>query len=302
MFTSTKPPTEEQAATLATAMPMLAGRPLVVPVFFKTRWKQGQLFTEEEDPDRTRQQWTPPGFILEKDPRQQSAETTVEELPIPSHHGHGFRGLSFARVIRHVLSEDDCASLLRAVNSKGFTPALLNIGGGRQKLASYVRDGHRIIVDSVEVADWLLEVLRPHLPEQLADGSRLVNLNERLRFLCYTPGQVFEEHCDGRYCRPHGHPQAGDVSRVTVQLYLHDVPQSNGGATRFFPAEEDSVAHQPEAGSVLLFTQDLSHEGSLLSEGLKYTLRTEAMYRHGAPPDVSANSTLALPIAAVGGS
>merc|ERR1711908_146627 len=75
-----------------------------------------------------------------------------------------------------------------------------------------------------------------------------------------------------------GHPCAGDRSVVTVQLYLHDVPASHGGATTFFPGKSYSVAYQPEAGSVLLFSQDLVHEGSLLREGLKYTLRTEAMY------------------------
>ena len=31
-----------------------------------------------------------------------------------------------------------------------------------------------------------------------------------------------------------------------------------------------------------MFTQDLYHEGSLLSSGIKYTVRTEAMYGHGS--------------------
>merc|ERR1712224_351219 len=87
-------------------------------------------------------------------------------------------------------------------------------------------------------------------------------------------------HQDGSYVRPHGHPNAGDRSRITVQLYLHDIPDAYGGATTFFPGMHYSVKHQPEAGSVLLFTQDLLHEGSLVKEGIKYTLRTEVMYRH----------------------
>merc|ERR1712216_434055 len=71
----------------------------------------------------------------------------------------------------------------------------------------------------------------------------------------------------------------GDISKVTLQVYLHDVPESFGGATTLFPSTEEYKAKvQPRAGSVLLFTQDLPHEGSLLSDGLKYTLRTEAMY------------------------
>lgn len=185
---------------------------------------------------------------------------------------------SFARVVRNVLDQNDCAALLAKVNKKGFTPALVNIGGGMQQLMPELRDGHRIIVDSPEITDWLLEVLRPYLPEKLPGGYRLVGLNERCRFLCYTPGQSFPAHFDGCYRRPTGHPQEGDRSFITIQLYLHDVPANHGGATTFFPGRSYSVGHQPEAGSVLLFSQDLEHEGSILREGLKYTLRTEAMY------------------------
>jgi len=99
-----------------------------------------------------------------------------------------------------------------------------------------------------------------------------------MRFLCYTPGQYFQPHCDGCFARPTSHPRAGDESRVTVQLYLHDVPEEHGGATTFCRRSGPRVRHQPEAGSVLLFTQDLVHEGSLLGRGVKYTVRTEAMY------------------------
>jgi hypothetical protein len=69
---------------------------------------------------------------------------------------------------------------------------------------------------------------------------------------------------------------------ITVQLYLHDIPKEFGGATTFIPPESiggDRVAYQPEAGSVLLFTQDLPHEGSKVEQGIKYTVRTEVMYR-----------------------
>jgi len=147
-----------------------------------------------------------------------------------------------------------------------------------------VRDGFRVIVDSQPLAEWLLEVLRPHLPAVLPDSDGyftdcLYNLNERCRILCYTPGQEFAEHHDGSFT----HPISQATSRVTVQVYLHDVAVENGGATTFlFDGLSDdakALPCQPGAGSVLLFTQDLLHEGSLLKGGLKYTLRTEAMYK-----------------------
>merc|ERR1712217_734909 len=137
----------------------------------------------------------------------------------------------------------------------------------------------------------------PHLPSERG-GKMLVDLNERCRFLCYTPGQYFEPHQDGHYKRPAGHPNAGDGSEITVQLYLHDVPPEHGGATTFLTdAEEKALACQPVAGSVLLFSQDLLHEGSTLEAGLKYTLRTEAMYRHpGKLEGTHMAGRLSLPI------
>eukprot|EP00746_Dinoflagellata_sp_MGD_P072286 gnl/MRDRNA2_/MRDRNA2_29350_c0_seq1.p1 gnl/MRDRNA2_/MRDRNA2_29350_c0~~gnl/MRDRNA2_/MRDRNA2_29350_c0_seq1.p1 ORF type:complete len:343 (-),score=55.99 gnl/MRDRNA2_/MRDRNA2_29350_c0_seq1:245-1213(-) len=274
----TMPLGQEEICSFTSIMPLLAGQPLQPPQFLKTGWKVGQKFTDHDDPDRTREAWELPDFFKDKDPLVQQAQTTVEELQVPRAHSQS----RFARVVRKALSVEDCAAILRAVNNKKFTPALINIGGGAQQLLPGVRNGHRVVIDSPELAAWLLLVLRPHLPEQLVDGSRLVGLNERLRFLCYTPGQFFEEHHDGCYIRPHGHPQAGDRSRITVQLYLHDVPEQYGGATTFFPGKHYSVKHQPEAGSVLLFTQDLLHEGSLVQEGIKYTVRTEVMYSRSA--------------------
>ena len=71
---------------------------------------------------------------------------------------------------------------------------------------------------------------------------------------------------------------AGDLSRITIQMYLHDVPEDFGGATTFLgPKKEKSC--QPKCGSALLFTQNLFHEGSLVKKGIKYTMRTEVMYR-----------------------
>lgn len=272
---------EKQAAALAETMPVLAGAGLEPPRFHPTGWGCSQTFSAEDDPDRTAMPWEPPCFLAATSAAERAAQTQSEELPMP---------FGFARVVRGVFGQEECAELISRVNSKGFTPALLNIGGGFQKLKPEVRDGHRVIVDSPELATWLLEVLRPHLPEEAPFGNQLVDLNERCRFLCYTPGQVFEEHRDGCYTRPFGHPHSGDRSVVTVQMYLHDVPVGCGGATTFFPGRQEQVAYQPEAGSVLLFSQDLPHEGSLVKAGLKYTLRTEAMYgrvEDEAPPPCS---------------
>jgi len=270
LFLSTRPPSVEESKALADGL-KLDGKPLVPPQFHHVDWREHQKFTESDDPDRTQEPFSPPSFVQHKDPVQQREKTWSEELPIPTEN-------SFARVVYGLFDEDDCAELIDCVNQKGFTPALLNIGRGVQQLAPLVRNGHRVIVDNAELSSWILRVLEPYLPGQMW-GGKLVELNDRLRFLCYTPGQAFEMHWDGNYRRPRGHPRAGDSSMITVQIYLHDVPSSHGGATTFNLGKKAGLLPcQPKAGSALLFTQDLAHEGSILLKGLKYTVRTEAMY------------------------
>eukprot|EP00286_Rhodomonas_abbreviata_P019355 CAMPEP_0181297634 /NCGR_PEP_ID=MMETSP1101-20121128/5346_1 /TAXON_ID=46948 /ORGANISM="Rhodomonas abbreviata, Strain Caron Lab Isolate" /LENGTH=274 /DNA_ID=CAMNT_0023402587 /DNA_START=62 /DNA_END=886 /DNA_ORIENTATION=+ len=265
---------------------MLAGHPLPPPNVVKVDWKVNQRFSVADDPDRTDPKsftWQDPGFLLSKNPIEFRGRTTVEELDLKGNYIDGYHdGYSFARVIHNVLDDEDCAQLMKQVNDKGFTPALLNIGRGYQQWAPDIRDGLRVIIDSPPLTKHLLEVIRPHLPDfipiNVQCGVELVELNERCRFLCYTPGQEFEAHCDGRYTRTNG-----DESRVTVQFYLHDVPPENGGATTFLGrgpgGQQIKLECNPRAGSALIFTQDLLHEGSRLEKGLKYTMRTEAMYR-----------------------
>lgn len=276
-FSSINPPNQAQAEVLASAMPKVAGQTLEAPFFKEMSWKVNQKFSEADDPDRVSEPWTAPDFTRRIDPK--SVVSTFEDLPLTP----GTNCKSFARVVRNALSEEWCRELFSKVNVKGFTPALTNLGLYQQLLPDY-RNGHRVIVDSPELAAWLFEVLRAYLPEEINSGrqrAKLVCLNERLRFLCYTPGQFFDRHRDGMFMRPAGHPDEGDFSAVTVQVYLHNVPQEFGGATAFFMRDSrgDRVAHQPEAGSALIFSQDLEHEGQLVTQGLKYTLRTEAMYR-----------------------
>jgi hypothetical protein len=265
------------ARTARTKPQFLDGKELQPPRLHPVNWRDGQIFKAEDDPDRTAMVWMPPSFVSNRDPSMQIPKTRVEELDVSGVVGANKN--SFARVVYNLFEPGECAELLARINEKGFTPALLNVGRGMQKLATGIRDGQRVIVDCPELTKYLFQLLEPYLPTTLR-GNRLIELNERARFLCYTPGQQFDAHCDGRYQRMQPHPNAGDYSMVTVQFYLHDVPQSHGGATTFLgtPNSED-LACQPVGGSALIFTQDLLHEGSLLNAGLKYTLRTEAMYR-----------------------
>jgi hypothetical protein len=71
--------------------------------------------------------------------------------------------------------------------------------------------------------------------------------------------------------------QFGATGFINV-LTLAQALQANGGATTFINPK-GNIPCQPKAGSVLLFTQNLLHEGSHLGGGLKYTLRSEVMFK-----------------------
>lgn len=115
-------------------------------------------------------------------------------------------------------------------------------------------------------------------------GAVVTGLNERLRFLRYEPGQKFVPHYDGTYARE---SDPLEVSLVTLQIYLND--NFDGGETNFLGDDDDDddqdcdpekVSVTPETGMILVFEQDLMHEGALIRDGVKYTVRTDVMYSY----------------------
>ncbi|KAG8998902.1 hypothetical protein FRB94_006612 [Tulasnella sp. JGI-2019a] len=214
----------------------------------------------------------------------------------------------YALVIDNLFTPADCQKLLDAAESaKEWEVAQVNgIGGFGYTDISY-RNSQRILYDDFDLADWILEKLRPYvgeiesvdperhhmmtrsMQERKAMGYRvpapvqLSRVNERLRYLKYGPGQYFRRHCDGGYYTP----DETEVSYYTLQLYLNgDAESLQGGATRFFSSwkgrnnPEKHLDVNPRAGRVLIFEQDgLLHAGEDVVHGTKITIRSEFMYR-----------------------
>ncbi|GIJ98423.1 hypothetical protein Aspvir_000540 [Aspergillus viridinutans] len=139
---------------------------------------------------------------------------------------------------------------------------------------------------------------------------KLSRLNERLRFLKYEGGEFFRPHWDSNYLTP----DEEEESFYTLHLYLNgdgeqDLeellqaskkaetdPQGSvntdlsgkllGGATSFCASyrEGDGILRVfPKAGSALVFQQyHLLHAGDPVFRGVKYTLRTDMLYREVA--------------------
>jgi len=73
-------------------------------------------------------------------------------------------------------------------------------------------------------------------------------------------------------------PDGSQKSYITIQLYLNE--GFSGGNTTFLSLkkDEENVGVIPRTGSILVFQHDIVHEGSLLEDGIKYTIRTDVMY------------------------
>ncbi|XP_038066703.1 uncharacterized protein LOC119736764 [Patiria miniata] len=116
-----------------------------------------------------------------------------------------------------VFTEEECKELIRCSEEKGYEQALVNVGGGRQKLMLSARNNQRCLIDSTELVDAFWETLAEFIPQTFY-GYKALGLNERLRFLRYDPGEYFKPHFNGSYERKNG-----EHSMVTVQIYLNEI-------------------------------------------------------------------------------
>lgn len=110
-------------------------------------------------------------------------------------------------------------------------------------------------------------------------------------------------HCDGAYETPDGSQR----SFYTIHLYLNDSEQAldaagkkefaeeiksksilKGGATTFHSTNmEKRIDVDPKAGRVLIFQhRGLLHSGDDVSQGIKYTVRSDLMYGFEMGDDV----------------
>ena len=209
-----------------------------------------------------------PAVPVIKAPRVEGTEVSKQDLK-PPRDEH-----KLAFVLYNIFTKEECEEWIKLTEDKGYEPALVNVGGGQQRLMTDVRNNMRCIIDDEVMANKLFERIRPYLPEKFAHCV-IVSLNERLRFLRYDPGQKFEPHYDGRYTRDDGIER----SYITVKLYLNE--GFEGGGTTFLDrkAELPSLEYVPQTGSVLIFQHDILHEGSAVTKGRKYTMRTDVMYK-----------------------
>mmetsp|Transcript_62988 Transcript_62988/g.73316 ORF Transcript_62988/g.73316 Transcript_62988/m.73316 type:complete len:317 (+) Transcript_62988:37-987(+) len=185
-------------------------------------------------------------------------------------------------VASDVITKEEAQLLIKLSEDEGYTEALITTGIGKGVIAKDIRDSKRVMIDDPLTAAYLFKRFQNLVPRAF-EGGMLLSINERLRFLKYDEaGNNFARHYDGRFPR-----NKYEASLVTIQLYLNE--DMTGGETTFFnkcfPGGKLSL--NPKTGQVLLFRQaGWLHEGSPLKSGVKYTIRTEFMYKWFKNSDV----------------
>ncbi|PPQ71575.1 hypothetical protein CVT24_006430 [Panaeolus cyanescens] len=201
----------------------------------------------------------------------------------------------YLKIVDDVFSDEECEALKALATSDAqWAQAAVHFGLGKNDHYVKVdyRNSDRILRFDHQAAQEIFERLKPYVADiaEIKDGSpysqiiwngplddsvyRMVGLNDRLSFLRYGPGHFFKTHCDSLPELPDGR-----LGKVTIQIYLGD-ECVQGGATRIWGNKDTYFDVEPKKGRVLIFQhRHVYHSGEEVTSGLKFTLRSDLMYR-----------------------
>ena len=170
-------------------------------------------------------------------------------------------------VLDAVLSPEECARLVARVEDAGPKVAPISLASG-PVVHLDTRNNTRVMLDDPALASLLFERVRARVPGEMS-GMRVVGANERLRFYKYQVGQRFRRHYDGAF-----HRSDDERSLLTFMVYLNE--GFRGGETAMLDL---GLTITPRTGRALLFQHHQLHEGCEVTQGTKYVVRSDVMYR-----------------------
>ena len=162
-------------------------------------------------------------------------------------------------------TKSECEGHIALAEERGFSDAPINTSRGPQ-IRKNIRNNTRVMIDDVDQATRLWSRIQDYVPIRVGPWVAC-GVNERLRYYRYDCGQQFDWHCDGAFERDNG-----ERSQLTFMVYLND--DFSGGATTI-----DAMDIAPQQGMALLFIHQVLHKGQPVTDGRKYVLRTDVMYR-----------------------
>ena len=188
----------------------------------------------------------------------------------------GFLG-GLGVILHDSLTPDECRAVVDATEKVGYE-------GAKNYCFMYNnRWNDRFMADDAQLAEFLWERVKEFTPKRVEAFERtweVDGLNSRFRFCKYLGGEghYFGPHTDGMYTADLDHR-----SLFTCMFYLNGGPDFKGGLTNFIDHKTRKVNHSivPAPGLCVIFRQvDLRtyHEGTQVTSGLKYIMRTDVMY------------------------
>ena len=161
-----------------------------------------------------------------------------------------------------------CSALIPRIENLSPVLAPITTADG-PILRTDVRNNERVMFDDPQLAARVFETAASTLPQKHL-GYHIECANERFRCYRYKPGMRFAPHADGAYVR-----NENEMSFYTYLIYLNE--EFVGGETTF--CSDPNVVIRPRTGCGLMFLHPLVHEGSLVTNGVKYVARTDVIYR-----------------------
>lgn len=210
---------------------------------------------------------------------------------------HDIDSVPGAFVIQNLLSVEECKAIIRQGEAVTFSPDCAVSGSAIQQ-ASILAHNFYYLADD-RTLDRIYSRALPFLPKSI-EGCAVRGINARFRVYRYVPGAVYRPHIDGSWPRSgldHTKPEGSQymyddtrdgaqLSRLTFLVYLND--DFTAGHTTFFipdvqPQKLRGMRVEPRLGSALVFPHGeslgaLLHEGSAVSAGAKYVIRTDVLY------------------------
>ena len=167
--------------------------------------------------------------------------------------------------IPNFLTKQECEDLILFSEQRGYLEAEVSASDGPRMIKG-IRNNYRLLYQDEKLTTTYWTRLGAFCPTEI-EGHSAVGLNEQFRFYRYESKQRFKKHIDGRFRR-----NAREESRITFMVYLND--DFHGGETRF-----ENITIPPKQGTALCFIHEQKHEGSPVTEGVKYVIRSDVMYR-----------------------
>ncbi len=169
-------------------------------------------------------------------------------------------------LIDNFLSKVECLEYIDKGELASFERAKVKVDN-KELMIKGIRNNERLLFKDEYLAKQIWSKIAPFVNKDIEDYFP-IGVNELFRIYKYSVGERFKMHRDGSFQRNNQ-----EKSFYSLLIYLND--DFEGGQTAF----KNGITVEPKTGQALVFHHPIKHEGKILTEGNKYVLRTDIMFK-----------------------